>query len=91
MNHATRSDDLKKHSHRAKYMVLLGPTEAPRALLFNGDHHYLAEVLDDDGMVVDHLVKSSRVCPTPRDLSLHEVLPPPAIGPADAVRCFALG
>lgn len=91
MNTETTTQEKVNASHRAKYMLLLGPEEAPRALLFNGDHRYLAEVLDDDGMVVDHLVRSSRSCPTPRDLSLAAVLPPPAIGPADAVRCFALG
>ena len=76
-------------SHRAKYMVLLGPTDAPRALLFNGDHHYLAEV--SDRVVLDQLMKSSRVCPAPRNLMLDGVTPSAARGATDAMRCFALG
>ncbi|MGE5863852.1 MAG: hypothetical protein ACM32J_02010 [Rhizobacter sp.] len=79
-------------SHLAKYLVLLGPTEAPRALLFNGDHRYLAEVFDEDGITVDQLMKSSTVCPTPRNLALDDVVPSPAVGPGEeAVRCYALG
>ena len=78
-------------AHCAHYMVLLGPSEAPRALLFNGECHYLAEVFDDDGMVVDQLVKCSKVCPKPADLMFDDVRPAPAAVDPDAVRCFALG
>jgi len=78
-------------AHCAHYMVLLGPSEAPRALLFNGECHYLAEVFDDDGMVVDQLVRCSTVCPKPADLMFDEVRPAPAAVNGDAVRCFALG
>ena len=73
---------------RAKYMILLGPTDAPRALLFDRDHRFLAEVFDEDSMVLDQLMKSSRVCPPPRDLALDGMADDE---PADAMRCFALG
>lgn len=75
-------------THRAKYMVLLGPDHAQRALLFNGDHDYLAEVIDDDGLVVENLVRSSRRCPAPGNLALNDVVPPPAVDAG--MRCFAL-
>ena len=64
---------------------------APRALLFNGECHYLAEVFDDDGMVVDQLVRCSTVCPKPADLMFDDVRPAPAAVDPDAVRSFALG
>lgn len=76
-------------NHRAQYMILLGSDADQRALLFNGDHRYLAEVIDDDGMVIENLVKSSRQCPTPRNLTLGDVVPPPAVDAA-GMRCFAL-
>ena len=78
-------------SHRAKYMILVGPADAPRALLFNGDHRYLAEVFDEDSMVLDQLMKSSAVCPPPGNLVFDGVMPPPPPGSAAAMRCYALG
>lgn len=79
-------------SHLAKYMILLGPEDAPRALLFNGEHRYLAEVFDEDGFTVDQLMKSSQVCPAPHELALDEVIPPQAARPGEsALRCYALG
>jgi hypothetical protein len=78
------------NSRCAQYMVLLGPAETPRALLFDRQCHYLAEMFDEDGLLVDQLVKSSRVCPPPRGLMLDDVMPPPAAVAADALRCFAL-
>lgn len=76
-------------AHCAQYMVLLGPTEAPRALLFNGECHYLAEVFDD-GMLLDSLVQHGRPCPRPQGIAFDQVMPPPAAS-ADAVRCYDLG
>ena len=77
-------------SHCAQYMVLLGPSDAPRALLFNGECHYLAEMFDEDGLLVENLVKSSRVCPPPRGLQFDDVVPAPAVS-GEPVRYFELG
>ncbi|KQW00590.1 hypothetical protein [Rhizobacter sp. Root1221] len=78
-------------SHRAKYMILFGPADAPRALLFNGDHRFLAEVFDEDGMVLQQLMKSGAACPPPRNLVFDGVAPPPPPSSASAMRCYALG
>ncbi|MEY4563217.1 MAG: hypothetical protein RLZZ618_2494 [Pseudomonadota bacterium] len=78
-------------SHNARYLVLLGPTDAPRALLFSGEHRYLAEMIDDDGMMVDTLLKSSRVCPRPRNLKFDAVATVDPAHAAKDVRCYALG
>jgi len=75
-------------SLRAKYMLLVGPADAPRALLFDGEHRFLAEVFDEDRMVLDQLMKSSRVCAAPGTLVLDDG---EELEPADAGRCFALG
>lgn len=74
-------------SLRAKYMIFFGPADAPRALLFDREHRFLAEVFDEDRMVVDQLMKSSRACPPPGDLVLDGV----ALESDDATCCFALG
>jgi len=78
-------------THSAKYLILLGPQDAPRALLFNGQHDYLAEMIDDDGLMVENLLKSSRVCPTPHALDFGPLLSPQHSAGGQAVRCFALG
>jgi len=74
-------------SLRAKYMILFGPPDAPRALLFDREHRFLAEVFDEDRMVLDQLMKSSHVCAPPRNLELEGV----TVEPEDATCCFALG
>lgn len=78
-------------THSAKYLVLLGPHEAPRALLFNGEHDYLAEMIDDDGFMIENLLKSSKICSTPSDLSFDALIDPQHAGTSQGVRCFALG
>ncbi len=78
-------------SHTASYLILLGPASAPRALLFSSEHRYMAEMIDDDGMLVDTLLKSGRVCARPRSLSLEAVTRSGTADIGDDVRCFALG
>ncbi len=76
--------------HRAEYLVLLGPETAPRALLFNGEHHYLAEMIDADGLMMDDLLRqSSKLREPPRGLALEKMIPPSEL--RGGVRCFALG
>lgn len=57
------------HDHTARYLVLLQQDDARRALLFAEDCRYLAEVIDDDGLVVENLVKAGSICPPPREVA----------------------
>lgn len=58
------------HDHTARYLVLLNREDTRRALLFAQDHRYLAEVIDDDdGLVVENLMKAGRICSPPREVA----------------------
>lgn len=85
---STSNPSIPGHSHRAHYMVLLGPTDAPRALLFSDECRYLAEMFDEDGLLVENLVKCSRVCPPPSELRFDGVVPAPAS--PGGLRCYEL-
>lgn len=69
-----------------KFLVLLD--DAPRALLFDSQQQLLGEVIEEDGFIVDSLLRSASECPCPEDGMLRAVIPPPA--PSDRVRCFEL-
>ena len=71
----------------ARFLVLFD--SEPRALLFDGDQHFLGEVIEDDGFIVDSLLLRAKACPVPGDQMLDAVVPPPA--PQCLVRCFELG
>jgi len=83
------SNNISLRPYTAKYLVLLHTQAHPRALLFNGQHDFLAE-LDDDGFVVDDLVRAGTPCRPPRDLPLPEVVRDP-MGPNGQLECYALG
>lgn len=71
---------------RARFLVLLG-TE-PRALLLDSDQRLLGEVIEDDGFIVDTLLRTAKACSLPLlPLVLASKLPPPA---SEAMRCFEL-
>ena len=70
----------------AKFLVLLNDT--PRALLFDGDRQLLGEVIEEDGFIVDRLLRSASECPCPDDAMLRAFVPPPS--PDIGVRCFEL-
>ena len=77
-------------AHAARYLILLKDETVQRAFLFDGDHRYLTELIDDDDLVVEDLIRFGTACPLPGDLALEAVMP--AIKPqATDVRCFALG
>lgn len=57
------------NAHAARYLVLLSHDHNRRALLFARDHRYLAEVIDDDGLVIDNLVKTGRPCLPPGEVA----------------------
>jgi hypothetical protein len=75
--------------YTAKYLVLLHSQEQPRALLFNGEHNFLAE-LEDDGFVVDTLVRAGTPCPPPPSLPLGEVMRGPMHDDGQ-LECYTLG
>ncbi len=69
-----------------RFLVLLN--DKPRALLFDGQQQLLGEVIEEDGFIVDSLLRSACECPCPDSTMLSNVVPPPS--PADRVRCFEL-
>ena len=89
---ASSSDSTTASPHRAKYLVLLGPDNAPRALLFSGTHHYMTELFDEDGWTLDHLIRhGAALHQPPNGLDLEEVLPATARVAHQPVRFFDLG
>jgi hypothetical protein len=77
-------------SHSAKYLVLIGPRTARRALLFNHEHRYLSEVIDDDdGPIVDALLDAARACKLPAMLRLEGLVPAAQLA-GSSVQCFEL-
>jgi hypothetical protein len=76
-------------AHTAKYLLLMGSKSAPRALLFSVDHRYLAELIDDDGSMIDNLLRTGTPCAAPHNLALDSVNPAPSTQP-ESVQCFAL-
>ncbi len=76
--------------HIAKYLVLLGTDAQPRALLFSDDHDYLTEIFDEDGLMLDNLIRSGAMLKQPpTGLALDTVLPA-AYQAHAAMRCFDL-
>ena len=69
-----------------KFLLLLD--DAPRALLFDGQQKLLGEVIEEDGFIVDSLLRSASECPCPDAGMLRAVVPSPA--PNDRMRCFEL-
>jgi hypothetical protein len=70
----------------AKFLVLLD--DAPRALLFDSRQCLLGEVIEEDGFIVENLLRDAKECPMPRDEMLLAIVPPPS--PQRPVRCFEL-
>jgi len=84
-------DTIKDRTHSAKYLILIGSRMARRSLLFNREHRYLSEVIDDqDGLMVDALLRSGNRCVLPGTLRLEGIVPAAQLAGA-AVQCFVLG
>jgi len=77
--------------HRARYLVLFGDEDAPRAALFDMHERLLAEMSDDEGYNVDNMVRASSACapPCPAMLDAIEALDHDA--DTARARCFRLG
>jgi hypothetical protein len=86
----TSSESSASAPYRAKYLVLLHTQPHQRAFLFNGESDFLAE-LDDDGFVVDNLVRAGTPCQPPPSLPLPTLDADSQLGPADRLECYSLG
>jgi hypothetical protein len=60
----------------ARFLLILD--DAHRAFLFDGEQKLLGEVIEDDGFIVDELLRAARECPPPRERMLSAVVPAPA-------------
>ncbi|NKI96681.1 hypothetical protein [Rhizobacter sp. SG703] len=52
----------------ARYLLLFGSKESPRAVLFDEEERLLAEMIDDDGFLVDSLLREGRAVRPPSKL-----------------------
>ena len=78
--------------HRARYLVLFGAAEAPRAALFDIHERLLAEMVeDDDGYSVANLVRASTACAAPRPAMLDAIEAIDRDADLASARCFHLG
>jgi hypothetical protein len=91
----------------ARYLLLFGSKESPRAVLFDDQERLLAEMIDEDGFLVDSLLRAGRAVRPPSKLvaAVSQALracakqvrrsgsAPTASPAADDLhlRCFALG
>jgi hypothetical protein len=62
--------------------------DAPRAILFDRELRLLGEVIEEDGFIVDSLLRNAIACPLPGPETLAALVPPPS--PMLPVRCFEL-
>lgn len=72
---------------RAAYLVLLMRDGHAKALLFNADHRYLTEIIDEP-LTVDQLCSAGELCQAPAAVLAAQVL---NMGEDDELFCFALG
>ncbi len=77
--------------HRARYLVLFGDEEAPRAALFDTHEQLLAEMIGDDGYNVDNLIRASSACAPPRPAMLDAIEALDRDADTARARCFRLG
>lgn len=77
--------------HRARYLVLFGDEEAPRAALFDMHERLLAEMIGDEGYNVDNLVRASSACAPPRPAMLDAIEALDREADIARARCFRLG
>lgn len=73
-------------STNPKFLLLI--EGAPRALLFDKERQLIGEVIEEDGFIVDSLLRTANECPCAVDGMLNMVVPPPS--PNHSVRCFEL-
>lgn len=77
---------MRRMNASARFLVLFDTT--PRVLLLDGDQRLLGEVIEDDGFIVDTLLRTAKACVLPLlPLLLAGMMPPV---PGRAMRCFEL-
>jgi hypothetical protein len=77
--------------HRARYLVVFGDEEAPRAALFDIHERLLAEMIGDEGYNVDNLIRASSACAPPRPAMLDAIETLDREADTARARCFRLG
>jgi hypothetical protein len=80
----------QERHRRAKYLVLLHTRAHQRALLFNEEHNFIAE-LDDDWFAVDNLVRAGTPCRPPPSLPLADLARNSAGDFDGQLECYSLG
>jgi hypothetical protein len=70
----------------AKFLLLVDG--ARRAILLDDDQRHLGEVIEEDGFIVDSLLRGARSCPVPSFEALAAMHPAPS--PNARMRCFEL-
>jgi hypothetical protein len=77
--------------HRARYLVVFGDEEAPRAALFDIHERLLAEMIGGEGYNVDNLIRASSACAPPRPAMLDAIETLDREADTARARCFRLG
>jgi hypothetical protein len=70
----------------ARFLLLID--DAQRAVLLDGEHRHLGDVLEEDGFIVETLLRNARSCPLPAADALSALSPAPS--PQARLRCFEL-
>lgn len=77
--------------HHARYLVLFGTEDSPRAALFDVEKHLMTEMMDADGYIVERLVSLGVPCAPPAPAALQTLMSSTLPDGCQFVRCFALG
>ena len=86
---AAARGDLRPHN--ARYLVLFGTEDSPRAALFDVEKHLMTEMMDADGFIVERLVSLGVPCAPPAPAALQTLMSSTLPHEYTFVRCFALG
>jgi hypothetical protein len=76
--------------YNARYLVLFGDADAPRAALFDGSERLMTEMIGDDGYIVDSLVRSSTACAPPCPAMVDAIEAIDRSAARAGARCFRL-
>ena len=77
--------------HSARYLVLFGTEDSPRAALLDVDKHLMTEMMDADGFIVERLVLLGMPCAPPAPAALQTLMSSSLPDESQVLRCFSLG
>ena len=77
--------------HNARYLVLFGTQDLPRAALLDVEKHLMTEMMDADGFIVERLVSLGVPCAPPAPAALQTLMSSTPPDECQFVRCFSLG